>query len=101
MAIPFKEGRCNREMQFYSTHYSLAFQGGGAKGLAYVGSYRAIQENRSSDDKPIPIKSIIGSSAGGIIALAISTGICYKEVQEICEQMSDIPIKDGIKPTSE
>lgn len=97
MSIPFKEGKYNREMQFYSTHYSLAFQGGGAKGLAYVGSYRAIQENKS-DGLSIPIKSIIGSSAGGIIALAISTGICYKEVQTICEQMNDIPTKDSIKP---
>lgn len=51
-------------------------------------------------NKNIPIKSIIGSSAGGIIALAISTGISYKEVQKICEQMNQIPETDSIKPPS-
>ena len=58
-------------------HFHLAFQGGGAKGLAYVGAYKAIKEypHPSDSKKEVPISSIIGSSAGGIIALAISTGI--------------------------
>jgi predicted acylesterase/phospholipase RssA len=56
--------------------YSLAFQGGGAKGVAYVGAYQAIRELRKEgENKPIPITSIMGSSAGGIIALAVSTNI--------------------------
>lgn len=28
-------------------HFNLAFQGGGAKGLAYVGAYKAIAEHRT------------------------------------------------------
>lgn len=29
--------------QFLDKHYSLAFQGGGAKGIAYVGTYKAFK----------------------------------------------------------
>ena len=53
----------------------MAFQGGGAKGLAYVGAYRALKEKKEEKDTQIPVKSIMGSSAGGIIALGVSTGI--------------------------
>ncbi len=63
--------------QVYDTpekHYNLAFQGGGAKGFAYVGAYKALRESYLHK---IPIKSILGSSAGGIIALAASTGIYW------------------------
>jgi predicted acylesterase/phospholipase RssA len=74
-------------------HYSLAFQGGGAKGIAYVGAYRALIENKH-DSKSIPLKSIMGSSAGGIIALAISTGINPIEVEHICYTMNQIPSND-------
>lgn len=78
----------------------MAFQGGGAKGLAYVGAYRALREikSKSNPNKPIPVKSIMGSSAGGIIALAISTGIPDYEVQKICYQMNEIPNKDRFTP---
>lgn len=55
-------------------NYSLAFQGGGAKGLAYVGAYRALRENKI-DGKRIPAKTIMGTSAGGITALGASTDI--------------------------
>jgi predicted acylesterase/phospholipase RssA len=75
----------------------LAFQGGGAKGLAYVGAYKVIKrESMSPDGKKIraPIKSIMGSSAGGIIALAISTGIPDYELQKICYKMNNIPTED-------
>ena len=73
-------------------HYSLAFQGGGAKGLAYVGAYKALQENvkvvhDGQMKKKVPISSIIGSSAGGMIAMAVSTGISYRWMQKICYLM--------------
>jgi predicted acylesterase/phospholipase RssA len=44
-----------------------------------------------NDKDPIPISSIIGSSAGGMIALAISTGIDPHLVENICYKMSTIP----------
>ena len=70
--------------------------------MAYVGAYKSIKEQTIIDssngkDKkevPIPIKSIMGSSAGGIIALAISTGIPDYELKKICFTMKDIPLKD-------
>jgi predicted acylesterase/phospholipase RssA len=80
-------------------HYALAFQGGGAKGLAYVGVYTALRKSKSSKSEkkgPIPIKSIIGSSAGGIFALAVSTAITPLELQKICYTMNQIPKKDRI-----
>lgn len=49
-------------------HFNLAFQGGGAKGVSYVGVYKALKDLH----RDIPIRSVIGSSAGGILALAIS-----------------------------
>ncbi|CAM6005287.1 unnamed protein product [Sphagnum balticum] len=75
-------------------HYSLAFQGGGAKGIAYVGAYKAIQKARSSQGEQYPIRSIMGSSAGGIVALAVATGISPSDVQKICYKMSAIPRED-------
>ena len=29
--------------KFNSKHYNLAFQGGGAKGYAYIGAYKALK----------------------------------------------------------
>jgi predicted acylesterase/phospholipase RssA len=48
----------------------LAFQGGGAKGIAYIGAYKFIKEKFPTTK----IRSIIGSSAGGMLALAMTTG---------------------------
>lgn len=43
----------------------------------------------------------MGSSAGGIIALAVSTGIPDYEVQKICYKMNEIPAKDRFTPLSQ
>ena len=40
--LPFKQDRNQRRKVMEEQHYSLAFQGGGAKGLAYVGAYKAL-----------------------------------------------------------
>ena len=37
---PYQEGKFQRNRLYLSRHFHLAFQGGGAKGLAYVGAYR-------------------------------------------------------------
>jgi len=44
VVIPNLEPDIQREKLFFDKHYSLAYQGGGAKGIAYVGGYKAIQE---------------------------------------------------------
>ena len=43
----------------------------------------------------------MGSSAGGIIALAVSTGIPEYELQKICYKMVDIPKGDRFKSENE
>jgi len=42
----------------------------------------------------------MGSSAGGMISLAVSTGISYRELQKICYKMKDIPKNDSFKKKS-
>ena len=51
-------------------HISMALQGGGVKGISYVGAYRALIEENHHEYPPF--ESIIGSSAGGILAMAIA-----------------------------
>jgi hypothetical protein len=41
---PFRETLVRRRKLIKEKSYSLVFQGGGAKGVAYVGSYQAIKE---------------------------------------------------------
>lgn len=86
VVYPYQEPNFQRSRVYLGDHFHLAFQGGGAKGLAYVGAYKAIRQFQEGKD--IPIKSIMGSSAGGIIALAISTGIPEYELQKICYKMN-------------
>lgn len=87
ISLKYIEPRRKQNLIRLSKHFNLAFQGGGAKGLAYVGAYKAIAEYRTNSDSPVPISSIMGSSAGGIIALAISTGIPDYELQKVCYKM--------------
>ena len=96
------EPKMKRSIVYFGKHFHLAFQGGGAKGLAYVGAYKAIKNypNPTGSLEPVPITSIMGSSAGGIIALAISTGIPESELQKICYKMGDIPTLDKITEDS-
>jgi hypothetical protein len=63
-----EDQRSQYEME--KDHFHLAFQGGGAKGVAYIGAYKAIKDLYPK----ATIRSIIGSSAGGMIALAVSAG---------------------------
>lgn len=68
--------------------------------MAYVGAYKALMENykinKLKEKQHVPISSIIGSSAGGMIAMAVSTGISYRQMQKICYKMMNIPAKDKI-----
>ena len=62
------------------------------KGISYIGAYNALK-NHYGDD--IKIKSIIGSSAGGILGLAICCGLSDEEIKELClTYLSRITIKD-------
>lgn len=56
---------------------SLAFQGGGAKGLAYCGALRALQERRDN----LNVANVVGSSAGSLIALLTAMDVPHDETQ--------------------
>jgi predicted acylesterase/phospholipase RssA len=64
----YQEPLKKRNKKISGKHLSLALQGGGCKGVSYIGAYQALKEYYGDS---LPIKSIIGSSAGGILGLAI------------------------------
>lgn len=76
-----------RYWNYLVPHFSIAFQGGGAKGIAYIGAYKAIKETYPERK----IKTVIGSSAGGMLALAMCTKVELEEIIKIVSEMSKIP----------
>ena len=76
-----------RNQECSEPHFSIAFQGGGAKGIAYIGAYKAIKETYPSRK----LKSVIGSSAGGMLALAMCAGVKLEEIVGIVTGMDKIP----------
>ncbi len=58
---------------------NLIFEGGGVKGIAYVGALRELQKRKILKN----IKRVAGTSAGAINAVLLSIGCTLKETQEI------------------
>jgi len=58
---------------------NLCFKGGGVKGCAYVGVYKALEENGLTKN----IKRIIGSSAGAIFASAVALKVPSSKLEQI------------------
>ena len=58
----------------------LCLAGGGAKGNAHIGVYKALIENN------IPIDSVCGTSAGGIVASLIASGYDVNEIISILKE---------------
>jgi predicted acylesterase/phospholipase RssA len=54
-------------------HFHIAFQGGGAKGVAYLGAFKALKDLFPETR----IRSFIGASAGGLLAMAVSAGAAF------------------------
>jgi len=69
---------------------NLVFEGGGAKGIAFCGAIKALEEKNIMEN----IKGIIGSSAGAIIAGALAVGYNSIEIQKILEETSFTNFKD-------
>ncbi len=73
---------------------NLIFEGGGMKGLAYIGAVQVLEEKRYLSD----IKRVGGTSAGAINALIFALGYSVKEQREIIESkdfkefMDDSPL---------
>lgn len=61
---------------------NLVLQGGGIKGLAYIGALRYLEENN------ININYIAGSSVGAIIGSLIACGYDSYELEDIINNIS-------------
>ena len=82
-------------MEIKELHFSIALQGGGCKGIAYIGAYQAmIEQYKDKFDVKEKIKSIIGSSAGGILALAFCCEMEFDQLVEICTRLGNVPKDD-------
>lgn len=55
----------------------LVLSGGGAKGLAHIGTLKALEENH------IPIDYLTGTSMGGIVGALYAAGYSPKQIEEI------------------
>lgn len=81
-----------RNRKISGQHYSLALQGGGVKGIAYIGAYSALKKHYGDNMK---LSSVIGSSAGGILGLGITCGMKPEELKELCvKYLRNIAVRD-------
>ena len=69
-----------------SEYTSLVFEGGGVRGIAYVGIMRRLQEKGILSN----IKNVGGSSAGSQMAALVALGFTVKEIEEI---MIELPLE--------
>ncbi|MFD2288424.1 patatin [Pedobacter petrophilus] len=63
--------------QLHAQKVGLVFSGGGAKGLAHIGTLKALEENH------IPIDYITGTSMGGIVGAMYASGYSPLEIEKI------------------
>lgn len=62
--------------------YFAIFGGGGIRGLAYCGAYKALEENN------IRLTGCAGSSIGAVFASLLSIGYTYQEIYKILSDVS-------------
>lgn len=92
-------------------HY-LALEGGGGKGIAYLGAIRALEDllrekNGWTESKPLfdlsvpvserQLRGISGSSAGAITAFMLALGMSYEEINEELEKTLENAVVSGRK----
>ena len=70
---------------------SLVLSGGGAKGAAYPGAIKALEDNGALDG----IRSMSGSSAGGITAALLASGMGASEFKTLSDGMDLIGLLDS------
>lgn len=61
---------------------NLVFEGGGVKGMAYVGAYQVLAERKLLDN----IKRCAGASAGAIVATLIAAGFTPQELEKVMKK---------------
>ena len=64
-------------LPLYAQRVGLVLSGGGAKGLAHIGTLKALEENN------IPIDYITGTSMGGVIGAMYAAGYSPAQMEEI------------------
>src|SRR6185369_15080876 len=57
------------------------FGGGGIKGMAHAGAWRAIQE------AGIPVKELVGTSIGGLVAACLAGGHAWPKLYELASAL--------------
>ena len=71
---------------------NLVLQGGGPKGIAYIGAIKVLEENLG---KGLPhIRRVAGTSAGAITAVALALGLSH---DEILKELTEKKITDFIE----
>ena len=70
---------------------NLALEGGGLRGIAYAGAFKALEENGTMQG----IENIVGSSAGAIAGLMISIGYNADEIDSILMSQKFQKFNDG------
>lgn len=70
---------------------NLIFEGGGVKGLAYVGTLRVLDERGILDG----LQRVGGASAGAITACLLAVGFEVDEIEDIMNDMDFKAFKDG------
>lgn len=64
--------------------FDMVFEGGGAKGMVFVGASKALEERGHT------ARRLVGTSAGAITATLLAAGYTFKEMQEaLQEQLPD------------
>lgn len=63
--------------KLHAQKVGLVFSGGGAKGLAHIGTLKALEENH------IPIDYITGTSMGGIVGAMYAAGYTPAQIEKI------------------
>jgi NTE family protein len=69
----------------------LVFEGGGVKGVAYVGALQVLGENDLLED----VTSVAGTSAGSITALAVALGFTPDEITTLILNLDFEKFEDG------
>lgn len=73
---------------------NLVLEGGGVKGIAYVGALLALEQSGMYAG----IKRVAGSSAGGIIAMLVGLGYSVEEMDDIVRNLNFLDLMDPHNP---
>jgi NTE family protein len=78
-----------------SFNYSnLVFEGGGVKGIAYVGALQVLQQKNILQQ----VKAVAGTSAGSIVAALLSLGYDATGISTIMNELDFSKLEDGWDP---